>query len=386
MKISTGIIAALLLCCAAAPSFAAEPIKIGAFFALSGPAANIGTPTKLVAQMAADKINKEGGINGRPIELIVGDTESDPAKAAVIAKKFIFSDKVAAIIGPTSTAEGMSVKKIVEEAGVPIFMTVGGDPVIMGGNFGAYTYVFKSPQRSSTAAQKLYGYLKAKGLTKVALLTASDSFGKDGLGWLEKLAPEFGITFAAKESFGPSDTDMTAQLTKIRSAAPQAIITWTIGPVGSIVAKNKAQLGIAIPLFQCHGLPDPKYVELAGKASEGDRMPATKLMVAETLPSSDPQKKVIAEFVQLYQGVYKHDKEFPINTHSGYAWDAIAIVADAMKKAGTEPKALRAAIEQTKGHVGISGVYNLTAEDHNGLGVDSMVMVQVKNGKFVPAE
>lgn len=386
MKISTGIIAALLLCCAAAPSFAAEPIKIGAFFALSGPAANIGTPTKLVAQMAADKINKEGGINGRPIELIVGDTESDPAKAAVIAKKFIFSDKVAAIIGPTSTAEGMSVKKIVEEAGVPIFMTVGGDPVIMGGNFGAYTYVFKSPQRSSTAAQKLYGYLKAKGLTKVALLTASDSFGKDGLGWLEKLAPEFGISFAAKESFGPADTDMTAQLTKIRSAAPQAIITWTIGPVGSIVAKNKAQLGIAIPLFQCHGLPDPKYVELAGKASEGDRMPATKLMVAETLPSSDPQKKVIAEFVQLYQGVYKHDKEFPINTHSGYAWDAIAIVADAMKKAGTEPKALRAAIEQTKGHVGISGVYNLTAEDHNGLGVDSMVMVQVKNGKFVPAE
>ena len=295
------VVVALALCCAAPPSFAAEPIKIGAFFALSGPAANIGMPTKLVAQMAVDKINKEGGINGRPIELIVGDTESDPAKAAVIAKKFIFNDKVAAIIGPTSTAEGMSVKKIVEEAGVPIFMTVGGDPVIMGGNFGAYTYVFKSPQRSSTAAQKLYGYLKAKGLTKVALFTASDSFGKDGLGWLEKLAPEFGITFTAKESFGPSDTDMTAQLTKIRSAAPQAIITWTIGPVGSIVAKNKAQLGIAIPLFQCHGLPDPKYIELAGKASEGDRMPATKLMVAETLPSSDPQKKVIAEFVQLYQ-------------------------------------------------------------------------------------
>ena len=380
------VTAALLLCCAGAPSFAAEPIKIGAFFALSGPAANIGTPTKLVAQMAADKINTEGGINGRPIELIVGDTESDPAKAAVIAKKFIFNDKVAAIIGPTSTAEGMSVKKIVEEAGVPIFMTVGGDPVIMGGNFGAYTYVFKSPQRSSTAVQKLYGYLKAKGLTKVALLTASDSFGKDGLGWLEKLAPEFGISFAAKESFGPSDTDMTAQLTKIRSAAPQAIITWTIGPVGSIVAKNKAQLGIAIPLFQCHGLPDPKYVELAGKASEGDRMPATKLMVAETLPSSDPQKKVIAEFIHLYRDVYKHDKEFPINTHSGYAWDAIVIVADGLKKAGTDPKALRAAIEQTKGYVGVSGVYTLTPEDHNGLGVDSMVMVQVKNGRFVPAE
>jgi len=386
MRTRLTVIAVLVLCCVALPALAAEPIKIGAFFALSGPAANIGTPTKLVAQMVVDKINKEGGIKGRPIALIVGDTESDPAKAAVIAKKFLFSDKVAAIIGPTSTAEGMSVKKIVEEAGVPTFMTVGGDPVIMGGNFGAYTYVFKSPQRSSTAAQKLYGYLKAKGLTKVALFTASDSFGKDGLGWLEKLAPEFGITLAAKESFGPSDTDMTAQLTKIKNAAPQAIVTWTIGPVGSIVAKNKAQLGITIPLFQCHGLPDPKYIELAGKGSEGDRMPATKLMVGGALPDSDPQKKVIAEFIHLYQDVYKHDKEFPINTHSGYAWDAITIVANAMEKAGTDPKALRTAIEQTRGYVGVSGVYNLTAEDHNGLDVDSLVMVQVKNGKFVPAE
>jgi branched-chain amino acid transport system substrate-binding protein len=386
MKTRIVIIVALVLCCVSSASFAGEPIKVGAFFALSGPAANIGTPTKLVAQMAVDKINKEGGINGRPIELIIGDTESDPAKAAVIAKKFIFNDKVAAIIGPTTTAEGMSVKKIVEEAGVPTFMAVGGDPVIMGGNFGAYTYVFKSPQRSSTAVRKLYGYLKAKGLTKIALFTASDSFGKDGLGWLERLAPEFGITLAAKESFGPADTDMTAQLTKIRNAAPQAIVSWTIGPVGSIVAKNKAQLGITTPLFQCHGLPDPKYIELAGKASEGDRMPATKLMVGDALPGSDPQKKVITDFIALYRDVYKYDKEFPINTHSGYAWDAISIVANAMKKAGTDPKALRAAIEQTTGYVGISGVYNLTAEDHNGLDVDSMVMVQVKNGKFVPAE
>jgi branched-chain amino acid transport system substrate-binding protein len=386
MKARVVVIALLALLCGAVSATAGEPIKIGAFFALSGPAANIGTPTKLVAQMAADKINKEGGINGSPIQLIFGDTESDPAKAAVIAKKFLFSDKVAAIIGPTSTGEGMSVKKIVEEAGVPIFMTVGGDPVIMGGNLGAYTYVFKSPQRSSTAVKKLYGYLKSKGMTKVALFTNSDGFGKDGLGWLERGAPEFGISFVAKESFGPSDTDMTAQLTKIKNAAPQAIIVWTIGPVGSIVAKNKAQLGITTPLFQCHGLPDPKYIELAGKASEGDRMPATKLMVANALPDSDPQKKVIQEFVRLYRDVYKHDKEFPINTHSGYAWDAISIVANAMKKAGTEPKGLRAAIEQTKGYVGISGVYNLTAEDHNGLDVDSMVMVQVKDGKFVPAE
>jgi branched-chain amino acid transport system substrate-binding protein len=317
----------------------------------------------------------------------MGDTESDPAKAATIAKKFIHTDKVAAIIGPTSTGEGMNVKKIVEEAGIPTFMTVGGDPVIMGGEkLGSFNYVFKSPQRSSTAVKKLYGYLKDKKLTKVALLTASDPFGKDGVVWLEKLAPEFGLTLVAKESFGPKDIDMTAQLTKIKNADPQAIVVWTIGPAGAIIAKNKAQLGIKIPLFQCHGQPGPEYIQLAGKASEGDAMPATKLMAASELPDADPQKKVIQEFIKLYTDQYKFDKQFPINTHSGYAWDAIYIVANAMKKAGTDSKALRDAIEGTKGYVGVSGIYNLTPEDHNGLDVDSMVIVQVKDGKFTLAK
>jgi len=378
-----GVFALLFL---AVPLMAAEPIKIGAFFDLSGPASFIGTPTKLVAEMVVDQINKQGGVKGRPIELVIGDTEGDPAKAANIAKKFIYKDKVAAIIGPTRTGTGMNVKKIVEDAEMPTFMTVGGDPVIMGGKFGPYTYVFKSPQRSETAVKRLFTYLKEKKLTKVALLYASDSFGKDGLRWMEELAPSFGIELLAQESFGPSDTDMTAQLTKLKNVTPQALICWTIGPAGSIVAKNKVQLGVDLPLFQCHGLPDPKYVELAGKASEGDRMPATKLMVAGELPESDPQKAVITEFVHLYRDVYGYEKQFPINTHSGYAWDAIQIVAEAMKKAGTEPKALRAAIEATKNHVGVSGIYNITAEDHNGLDIDSMVIVQVKDGKFVLAK
>jgi branched-chain amino acid transport system substrate-binding protein len=233
--------------------------------------------------------------------------------------------------------------------------------------------------------ERLFIYLKEQGLTKIALLTAADGFGKDGARWMKKLAPAYGIEIVIEESFGNRDTDMTAQLTKAKNAKPQALVAWTIGPAGSIVAKNRAQLGIDLPLFQCHGLPDPKYIELAGAASEGDRMPATKLMVAEQLPDSDPQKPVIQEFIKLYREK-GYDKQFPINTHSGYAWDAITIVANAMKKVGTDAEALRREIENTKNYVGVSGTYNLTAEDHNGLGVDSMVIVQVKDGKFVMAE
>lgn len=369
----------------ASSAMASDTIKLGAFFDLSGRAAFIGTPTKLVAGMVVDKINSEGGINGKMLELVIADTEADPAKTASIAKKYIYKDKVIAIIGPTLTDTGMNVKKVVDKGQVPIFMTVGGDPVIMGGKFGPYKWVFKSPQRSSIAVERMFIYLKKKGLTKVALLAAADGFGKDGARWMDKLAPKYGIEIVARESFGTRDTDMTVQLTKVKNSNPQALLVWTIGPAGSIIAKNKAQLGIDLPLFQCHGLPDPKYIELAGAASEGDRMPATKLMVADELSDSDPQKPIILEFIKLYKEK-GYDKQFPINTHSGYAWDAIMIVANAIKQVGTEPETLRSAIESTKNYVGISGTYNITSEDHNGLDVDSMVMVQVKNGKFVLAE
>jgi len=383
MRTIFGFLTSLLLL--ASPVLAEDTIKLGAFFDLSGRASFIGTPSKLVAEMLVDKINAEGGIGGKKIELIIADTEGDPAKAANIATKFIHKDKVVAIVGPTLTDTGMNVKKIVHDGKTPIVMTVGGDPVIMGGKFGPFDWIFKSPQRSKIAVERLFTYLKDKGLTKVALLSADDGFGKDGMRWMEELAPAFGIEMLVKESFGARDTDMTAQLTKAKNASPQALIVWTTGPAGAITAKNVAQLGINLPLFQCHGLPDPKYIELAGPASEGNRMPATKLMVAAQLPDTDPQKAVINEFIKLYTEK-GYDKQFPINTHSGYAWDAIRLIVDAIAKVGTEPEALRAEIEKTKNYVGISGIYNLTPEDHNGLTVDSMVMVQVKDGKFVMAE
>ena len=357
----------------------AEPIKLGAFFDLTGVSSAIGTPTKLVAEMVTKKINDEGGINGRPLQLVIADDEADPTKAAIIAKKFIESDKVNAIIGPTRTDTGMAAKPIIEQMKIPTEMTVGGDAVIV---VPTWKYTFKSPQRTSIAVQKILGYMKKKGIQKVAIITAADGFGRDGKNALEKLAPEFGVKIIAAESFQATDNDMTAQLIKIKAASPEAIICWTIGKAGAIVAKNVKQLAIQSPLFQCHGLPDPIYVQLAGEASEGNMMPSTKLMVANQLLESDPQKKVIMEFIRLYTDVFHYDRQFPINTHSGYAWDAIYIVANAMKKVGTDSEKLREAMENTKGYVGVSGIYNITPEDHNGLGTDSMVMVQISKGQW----
>jgi len=369
----------LALIFAGGVALAAEPIKLGAFFDLTGAGSAIGTPTKLVAEMVVKKINGEGGINGRPLQLVIADDEGDPTKAALIAKRFIESDKVTAIIGPTRTDTGMAAKPTIEQMKVPTFMCVGGDPVV---TVAPFRWTFKSPQRTSVAVKKTYDYMKKRGFQKMAIITSADGFGRDGKNWLEKLAPEYGLKIITGESFQATDNDMTAQLIKIKATSPGAIVCWTIGKAGSIVAKNAKQLAIQVPLFQCHGLPDPIYIKLAGEASEGNIMPSTKLMVASQLPDSDPQKKVILEFIRLYNEVYQYDRQFPINTHSGYAWDAIYIVANAMKKVGTDNEKLRDGIENTKGYVGISGIYNLTAEDHNGLGTDSMVMVQIAGGQW----
>ena len=363
---------------AAAPE---QPIKIGAFFALSGPAAPIGTPTKLVAEMAVDQINKAGGINGRPLELMIGDTESDPAKAATIAKKFIYADKVAAIIGPTSTGEGMQVKKIVEEAGIPIFMTVGGDPPIMK-ETGPYTYIFKSapallrggqkalcvPQRQETdqrgAAERLRPLWQ--GRRRLA--------GKTGPGIRHHLCGQ-GVFRSQRHGHDPpahQDQERQSPGHHLLDHRPgRGHCRQKQGPTGphhSPVSVSRPT-GPGIYPTGRQGLRRGPH---ARHETDGGR----------PLPDNDPQKKVIQNFIKLYQDTYHYDKQFPINTHSGYAWDAISMVAEGMRKAGTDPKALRAAIEGTQGYVGISGIYTLSPEDHNGLEPDSMVIIAVKDGKF----
>lgn len=370
----------------AASSDDAKPIRIGGIFAESGPSAFVGTATRLVAELAFKEINEAGGVLGRKLELIRQDDQSDPNSALRLARQLVEQDGVLAIIGPTRTDSGLAVKKYTEEKGVPTLMTVGGDPIIAGGKFGPYHWTFQVPQRSSTAVEKIYQYLKAKGLTKIAILTAKDGFGQDGKTHLAALAPKHDMTIVAEESMDAGETDFSAQAFKLLMAKPQAILVWTIGPAGSIVTKNLAALPGDKPLLvQCHGQPGPKFVELAGPAAEGVVMPGTKLMAPESLPDSDPQKPVLERFIKSYRTAGLEEK-FTLNTHSGYAYDATLLLAEGLRRAGkADAAALRDALEALTGVVGVSGVFNFTPEVHNGLDVDSMLMLTVKGGRFTPA-
>jgi len=350
-----------------------EVVKIGCLFALSGPARHIGVPSKYVALMAKEYFEEKGGIEGKEIELIFADTKGESSVTLREFERLVNEEKVCAIIGPTRTGTAVALFSKIEAAKIPVIMCVGGTPPVVP----TKRWIFKTPQKTITAVEKICGYLKERGIDKVAIITSQDAFGAEGKKDLEEVMQKENIQIVAKESFGTKDIDTTIQLRKLIVTEAQAIICWTIGPAGATVAKNFKSLGAKQILIQCHGLPDPEYLELAGEAANGTIMPSTKTVVAQQLREDDPQREVVQNFVKKYEEEYG-----PVSTHSGYAWDAFMILANAIKKAGTDPARIREAVEETKGYIGVSGIYNMSADDHCGLGVDSLVMVTVENGKW----
>ena len=353
---------------------AEEPIKVGGMFALSGPWAHIGIDQKNSCQFVFDKVNAAGGINGRHIEFIQADTEGDPTKGLLAAKRLVEQEKVPVIIGPVRTGVGMAIKPYLDSAKIPAFMHCGSDVIV---DKPPTHWAFKSPYRASHAMGRVFAYMKDHGLKNIGFMYIQGGFGKDGLKNAEKLAPEYGLNLVGIESFGGKDVDMKPQLVNLRGKNPQAILCWTIGPAGPIVAKNMQELDFKVPLFQCHGEANYQFIEIAGSAAEGVMMPATKIYVADELSDSDPQKALISEFVREYSKAFKEP-----GVMVSYGADAAYIVVEALKKAGDDPAAIRDAIENTKGYVGLSGIYNMSPTDHNGLSLDDVVLIKVEGGKF----
>jgi branched-chain amino acid transport system substrate-binding protein len=351
--------------------YAADTFKIGAAFALTGPAAVIGDPSAKIAEMLLEEINGAGGVNGKKIEMITYDTESDPTKTVTIMKRLIEKDKVLAIIGPTTTGSAMASIKTIESSEVPVVACVGGSPVVIP----VKKWIFKSPQTGILAVERLYDYFAREGLKKVAIMSAAGGFGDSGRKALLAQAEPLGFEIVADERYGNKDTDMSAQLTSIKAKGAQAIVVWGIGPAPAIITKNAKQLGVKATIFMSHGVADPNFIKLAGDAAEGVMMPASRFIVADKMDDSDSRKAFLMEVKTKYEAKYG-----PVSTHTGYAYDALRIIEMALATAGADRAAIRDAIEKTQGYVGINGTFNMSPEDHNGLTKDSLVMVKVKDG------
>lgn len=361
--------------------YSAEPIKIAGIFALTGRAAHIGTAQKDAVLLAIDEANQQGGINGRMLEMVMEDTESNPTKAVMALKKILESEDVVAIIGPTLTGTAMAMRGFIEKEKIPAFMHSGGDVILMApldkkDPKSMPKWTFKSPYKAADAMGKICQYMNKHGIKKIGFIYSNEGFGKDGLRNVKVQAPKYGVEIVAQEAFQPKDVDMTAQLTRINGKGVDAIIAWTVGPAMGIIAKNIKQLGIKAPLFECHGAGDPIFWKVAGESGEGVMMPSTKIVVGDQLPDSDIQKKMILDYVKAYQAKFNREP----GTMVAYGADAAFITVNAIKKVGPDRAKIRDAIENTTGYVGISGIYNISPQDHNGLSMDDIVMIKATKG------
>ncbi|MCX5894475.1 MAG: ABC transporter substrate-binding protein [Proteobacteria bacterium] len=372
------IVLGLFISAMATAVMAAEPYKIGAVFAITGPASNLGEPERNTVKMIEDEINAQGGINGHPLQIIIEDTVGEEAKAVMAVQKLINRDNVLAIIGPTRSGTTMAVIPIVDKAQVPLISCAAAEAIVKP----VRKWVFKTPQKDSDAAIRIYEKMKEMKISKVAIITSTEGFGMEGRKQLQKYASEMGFTIVADETYGPKDTDMTAQLTKIKGTDAQAVVNWSIVPGQATIIRNKKQLGLTIPLFQSHGFGNIKYAQAAGDAADGVLFPAGRLLVADSLPDSHPQKALLIKYKKDYETKYKGDA----STFGGHALDAINLVIEALKAVGPDRAKIRDYIENKKNFVGTGGIFNFSPEDHTGLTKDAFEMITVKGGKFVPAQ
>ncbi|UFS76469.1 ABC transporter substrate-binding protein [Tardiphaga sp. 37S4] len=359
------------------PALAQQTVKIGSVLSVTGPASFLGEPEDKTLRMYVDKINAAGGVAGKKIELVIYDDGGDANKARTFATRLIEDDKVVAMVGGSTTGTTMAMVPVFEEAQVPFISLAGAievvDPV--------RKFIFKTPHTDKMACEKIFENLKQRNFTKVAMISGTDGFGASMRAQCVKVAPTYGVQIVAEETYGPRDSDMTAQLTKIKGVAGvQAVVNPGFGQGPAIVTRNYAQLGMsATPLYQSHGVASKSFIELAGPAAEGVRLPAAALLVGDKLPDGDPQKKVVVDYKQTFEATAKQ----PVSTFGGHAYDGLYIMVEAMKRANsTDAKKVRDEIEKTKGFVGTGGIVTMSPTDHLGLDLSAFRMLEVKGGDW----
>lgn len=369
--------AATLALAAGQPALAQGTVKVGAVLSATGPASFLGEPEDKTLRMYVERINQEGGVGGKKIELVVYDDGGDANKARTFATRLVEDDKVAAMVGGTTTGTTMAMIPVFEDAQIPFISLAGGIEIVEP----VRKFVFKTPHTDKMACEKIFEDMKRRNFTKIGMISGTDGFGASMRGQCLKVAPQYGLQIVADETYGPRDSDMTAQLTKIKNTqGVQAVINPGFGQGPAIVTRNYAQLGMTeTPFYQSHGVASKSFIDLAGNAANGVRLPAAALLIGDKLPDSDPQKKVVSDYKQTYE----KGTGQPVSTFGGHAYDGLMILVEAMKRAGgTDPVKIRDEIEKTKGFVGTGGIVNMSPTDHLGLDLSAFRMLEIKNGDW----
>jgi branched-chain amino acid transport system substrate-binding protein len=378
---------------AAPPGAAAQEFRIGFVAAITGPASSLGVPERDVAVALQKELEAAGGLVGadgrkRSVRIIIHDDQSKADETVKAVKKLIADDKVHVVIASSQSPTSLAVVPIATEARVPLISMASSHAIVtpVKDRF----WVFKTPQSNIHVSVHQVAYMKAKGLKKIASLYQNDAFGEDSRRGLAESIKGSGIEVVYEDKFELADKDMTPQLTKVRASGAQALVVHAIPPAAPIVTRNFRDLGLTIPLIHNHGVGNKPFLDLSAGAANGVIFPIGKMLVAEELPDTDPQKKTLLDFVTWYEKATGK----PRSTFAGHAWDALQIVFPILSRLPADmPLAdararIRDEIEKTRNFVGTGGIFNMSPEDHVGLDERSMVLVRIEGGtwRYFPPE
>jgi branched-chain amino acid transport system substrate-binding protein len=358
------------------------PIKIGTLLSVTGPAANLGDKMRKGTELAVEQINAAGGIGGRTIEWTFYDPAGDTSTAVSQTRRLLDNDGVELIVGGGSQSGiALAMDPLTSAAGKLFVATEGARQIVQPAE--SHPLTFKTTFNDTAMVQRTIDFWTARGITRVAFLPDTTSFGQSAAEEMQRLAPAAGISVDVAP-FDPGTNDLTPQISRLAANNPQAYLAWTTAPSGVTFLRNVRAVvpDPAVLVQHGFGFVDDRFFTQAGEAGVGTILTSPKLPVYDLLPDSDPQKQPMTAFADAYRARYGGEQP---NVYAGQAYDAVKVAAAAIEKAGgTDGAQLAEAIETLGEHVGVTGVFRYTAQDHSGLAPDNAVMIQWDGTRFVP--
>ena len=343
-----------------------ETIRIGEYASLTGKEATFGQASHRGTLLAVEEINAAGGVLGRKLELTTEDDQSKSGEPATVVKKLISRDKVIAVIGEVASSRSLEAAPICQNAKIPMISPSSTAPEVTAKGDYIFRVCFIDPFQGTVMAKFAKNTLK---LRKVGLLTSVSSAYSVGLAryFKERFAADGG-TVALEQRYSEGDKDFRAQLTAIKAANVDGVFVPGYYSEAALICRQARDLGFSIPFFGGDGWESPELVQIGGAAVEGTHF--------VTHYSPDNKDPVVVAFNERFQKRWGNISD----TLTGLGYDAVMMLADAIRRAGTTESArLRDALAATKNFKGVTGVITLDEQRNP---TKSAVVLTVKNGQF----
>jgi branched-chain amino acid transport system substrate-binding protein len=348
-----------------------QDIPIGFFAPITGPAAADGASAKHAVELGLKEVNDGGGINGRKVNLIIYDDRLNPQEAVAIANKLIEKDKVVGVASGSYSGPTRVTAPIFQKAGMPmvagyaVHPDVTWDPKEKKPNDFCFRNGFLGEIEGAAAAEFAVKNLKAK---KIALIFMDNDFGRAISSGFAERAEKLGAAVLTKQMYKfPGEKDFRPFLTRIKEGNPDVIFAAGYYNEAASIVRQAKELGIKSQILGEEGFDSPKFLEIAGPAAEG-------VIIATNLDRDDP-RPLVQNFLKNYQKAYNEDADMV----GASSYDAFMILVNAIRKAGTDPKAIQKALLETKDYNGLTGKISRFVQGE----VVKPVQIQVvKGGKF----